>query len=314
MTLSFEENWWAVILGGSSGMGLAAAEKLASAGMNIFVVHRDLRSMTPRIEADFDRIRAHGVQFASRNGNAIAAKSRPGIMNEIVETLGEKGRVRLLLHSIAAGSLRPLDAESNGKDSGIAKLAEKLGVEADAVETAAGELFDDGCDAFGDLLAPASADGAKILDEESLALTVKAMGTSLLDWVHDLLGRGLFTDDARILGLTSEGTTIAWKGYAAVAAAKAAMEALSRAIALELAPRGLRCNIVQAGVTDTPALRVIPGSAQIKARARQRNPFHRLTTPADVANVIALLATDEAAWINGSLIRVDGGEAISGGT
>jgi enoyl-[acyl-carrier protein] reductase I len=43
-----------------------------------------------------------------------------------------------------------------------------------------------------------------------------------------------------------------------------------------------------------------------------RNPFRRLTTPRDVANVICLLATDEAGWINGEVIRVDGGEHISG--
>jgi enoyl-[acyl-carrier protein] reductase I len=52
----------------------------------------------------------------------------------------------------------------------------------------------------------------------------------------------------------------------------------------------------------------------MKAQARLRNPFRRLTTPRDVANVIGLLATDEAAWINGEVIRVDGGEHISGAT
>jgi NAD(P)-dependent dehydrogenase (short-subunit alcohol dehydrogenase family) len=79
-----------------------------------------------------------------------------------------------------------------------------------------------------------------------------------------------------------------------------------------MAPFGIRSNIVQAGVTDTPALRLIPGSERMKADARERNPFRRLTTPADVAGVIALLCTDEASWINGALIRVDGGERVAG--
>jgi enoyl-[acyl-carrier protein] reductase I len=69
---------------------------------------------------------------------------------------------------------------------------------------------------------------------------------------------------------------------------------------------------VQAGITATPALAAIPGNAQLKAGARLRNPFRRLTTPEDVANVIYLLSLDEAAWINGEVIRVDGGEHISG--
>jgi NAD(P)-dependent dehydrogenase (short-subunit alcohol dehydrogenase family) len=70
--------------------------------------------------------------------------------------------------------------------------------------------------------------------------------------------------------------------------------------------------VIQAGVTDTPALRAIPGHEQLVAQARLRNPFARLTTPRDVANAISLLCTDEAAWINGEVIRVDGGEHISG--
>ena len=140
------------------------------------------------------------------------------------------------------------------------------------------------------------------------------MGTSLLGWVQDLHARGLFAADARVFGLTSEGNEVAWKGYAAVAAAKVSLESLSRSIALEFAPAGIRCNVIQAGITETPALAAIPGSDHMKANARLRNPFGRLTTPQDVANVIALLASDEAGWINGEVIRVDGGEHISGTT
>ena len=138
------------------------------------------------------------------------------------------------------------------------------------------------------------------------------MGTSWLGWTQALLGRGLFTDDARVLGLTSEGNTLAWKGYAAVAAAKVALESLARSMAVELAPHGVRANVLQAGVTDTPALRAIPGAPQLLANARRRNPFARLTTPRDVANAIYLLARPEAAWINGTILRVDGGEHVSG--
>ena len=112
--------------------------------------------------------------------------------------------------------------------------------------------------------------------------------------------------------MTSEGNEIAWRGYAAVAAAKVAMESVSRSIAVEFAPYGIRSNIVQAGVTETRALALIPGSAQLKAGARLRNPFGRLTTPAYVADVICLLCTDEAQWINGTIVRADGGEHIGG--
>ena len=151
-----------------------------------------------------------------------------------------------------------------------------------------------------------------MLEDEDFQRTVYSMGTSLVTWTQALFTRGLFAADARVLGMTSEGNEVAWRGYAAVAAAKVALESVSRALAVELGPYGVRSNIVQAGVTDTPALRLIPGSDRMKAEARLRNPLGRLTTPADVADVICLLATYEAHWINGALVRVDGGERVAG--
>lgn len=121
----------------------------------------------------------------------------------------------------------------------------------------------------------------------------------------------LFAEDARVLGLTSEGNQKAWHNYAAVSAAKASLEAISRSIALEFAPFGIRSNILQPGVTDTPSLRMIPGQEALKSQAAFRNPFSRLTTPEDVANAVYLMCRDEAAWINGAIIPVDGGEKNS---
>ena len=116
---------------------------------------------------------------------------------------------------------------------------------------------------------------------------------------------------ARVISFTSEGNTKAWKNYAAVSAAKVTLEAITRNIALEFAPHGIRANCIQAGVTDTASLRMIPGSDQLKEHTKQRNPFKRLTLPEDVANVVYLLSKEEAAWINGTIIKVDGGESLS---
>ena len=155
-------------------------------------------------------------------------------------------------------------------------------------------------------------EGHPLRPEDDFSRTIHAMGTSLLGWVQEIFRRGLFAADARIFGLTSEGNEVVWKGYAAVGAAKVALESLARSIATEFAPYGLRCNVIQAGITETPALAAIPGSEHMRAHAQVRNPLGRLTTPRDVANVIALLSTDDAGWINGEVIRVDGGEHISG--
>ena len=183
-----------------------------------------------------------------------------------------------------------------------------------ALQEAADDLFQSG-DAHAHALAsPPRYSDKHFLDEDDFLRTIHAMGTSLLGWVQELHARGLFASDARVFGLTSEGNEVAWKGYAAVAAAKVSLESLARSIAVEFAPFGIRCNVIQAGITETPALAAIPGSDHMKANARLRNPFGRLTRPQDVANVIGLLASDEAAWINGEVIRVDGGEHISGTT
>lgn len=313
--LRFPGEWWALILGGSSGFGLATAHKLAGHGMNLCLVHRDRRGAMSRIEPELEKLRATGVALKTFNADALDADVRSQILGELTKAMGERGRVRLVLHSIAFGNLKLLAAEPPAPPSrAAAALAAELGLDEAALRAAADRLFEAGHDALSGLAAPPAYSQVAFLDEDDFARTIHAMGTSLLGWVQELLARGLFASDARVLGLTSEGNEVAWKGYAAVAAAKVALESLARSMALELAPRGVRTNIVQAGITDTPALRAIPGSDRMKAGARGRNPFKRLTTPEDVANAIFLLCLDEAAWINGELLRVDGGEHISGET
>ncbi len=265
-----------------------------------------------RIEPEFDAIRDRGVSLVTFNKDALRAEVRAEILDGLTEALGTQGRVRVVLHSIAFGNLKLVGPEGPENDTARRRLAEVLGVEEAALGEAADQLFAEGCDGVQGLTTAPEYSADAFLEEEDMARTIHAMGTSLLGWTQTLRERGLFASDARVLGLTSEGNAVAWKGYAAVAAAKVALESVSRSIAVEMAPFGIRSNIVQAGVTDTPALRVIPGSDHLKAQARIRNPFGRLTTPEDVANAIYLLCLPESAWINGAIIRVDGGERISG--
>jgi len=310
----FEAGQWAVILGGSSGFGLASAQALAERGMNLCLIHRDRRALLAAIEPEFEKLRQVGVEVRTFNTDALSADKRDAVLDELARIFGESGRVRVLLHSIAFGNLKLLTPEAPVERTSVAALAKKLGSETEKVQAAFDELFAEGAAAVHALASPPAYSDKHFLDEDDFSRTIHAMGTSLLGWVQGIFNRGLFATDARVFGLTSEGNEVAWKGYAAVAAAKVALESLARSIALEYAPFGIRCNVIQAGITETPALAAIPGSDHMKAQARIRNPFHRLTTPRDVANVIALLATDEAAWINGEVIRVDGGEHISGAT
>jgi NAD(P)-dependent dehydrogenase (short-subunit alcohol dehydrogenase family) len=305
---------WGVILGGSSGFGLATAQRLAEAGMSLFIVHRDRRGAMGRIEPEFEKIRGSGVQLVTRNADALSPEKRAELVAELKEALGGSGRVRMLLHSIAFGNLKLIAPHAARPRKAFEALARELGLPPERLAEAADRLFSEGCDELAELATPPAYPERSFLDADDFARTIHCMGTSLLDWVQDLHREGLFADDARTFGLTSEGNAVAWRGYAAVSAAKVALEAVSRSIATEFAPYGVRCNVLQPGVTETPALAAIPGSDQLKAHARLRNPYRRLTTPRDVANVVYLLCQPEAAWVNGEVIRVDGGEHISGST
>jgi enoyl-[acyl-carrier protein] reductase III len=248
---------WAVILGGSSGFGLAALQKLASHGMNISLLYREMAGMEKKLIVQLAELeKKHEVKIIPLNSNALTEEGQNVFLDGFRKTVKEKRCVRLLLHSIARGNLKPLDS----------------------------------------------------LTPQDIWHTTHAMGTSMLDWAKLLLKEDLFQADARIIGLTSEGTHKYWEGYGAVSIAKASLESLSSYMAVELAAHGIKTNLIQAGIADTPSLKKIPGSQELVEHAAKRNPLGRMTLPADVANVIYLLCKDEAAWINGALIHVDGGE------
>jgi NAD(P)-dependent dehydrogenase (short-subunit alcohol dehydrogenase family) len=306
----FTNQQWAVVLGGSSGFGLASARKLAAEGMSVCVVHRDRRGAMDRVDREFDAIRAVGHEFFSLNIDALSPAGMTTVLDALSTNLGSEGKVRVLLHSIAFGNLKPIVPEPPAAAlPALARLAAALGIPSTDMDAVVDRLAESGEPIF-QAFQPVNY-GKGVLDDEDMARTIYSMGTSLLTWVQRIHGAGLFAPDARVIGLTSEGNAVAWRGYAAVAAAKSALESVSRAIAVEFAPYGIRSNIIQPGVTDTPALRVIPGSGRMKAGARRRNPFGRLTTPEDVAGVVYLLSLDEARWINGALIRADGGEHVA---
>ena len=162
--------------------------------------------------------------------------------------------------------------------------------------------------AFGTLKPFVSAEGDATINQKNLEMTLDVMANSLIYYAQDVVTNNLMAPGGRMIGLTSAGASRVLPTYGAVSAAKAAMESYCRQLALELAPFGITANTIRAGVTYTPALAKIPGNDVIMGNAYMRNPYHRLTTPEDIANVLTLLVRDEAAWMNGEVIGVDGGE------
>ncbi len=162
--------------------------------------------------------------------------------------------------------------------------------------------------AFGTLKPIVSKTPNESITRAQMQMTLDVMAHALVYWTQGLILRDLFAPGGRIFALTSAGSHQVIPYYGAVSAAKAALEAHIRQLSVELGYMKITANAIMAGVTDTPALRKIPGNDQMKKAAQMKNPRGRLTTPEDVAKAIVLLCDEKADWISGNVIGVDGGE------
>ena len=146
------------------------------------------------------------------------------------------------------------------------------------------------------------------MTQPQMEMTLDVMAHSLVYWTQAIYFAGLLKRGGRVFAMTSSGGHSVLPNYGAVSAAKAALESHIREIAMELGPHGITANSILAGVTDTPALRKIPGAVRMLEIAKAKNPQLRTTTPEDVAHAIALLSQDDSYFISGNVIYVDGGE------
>ncbi|HEV2439313.1 MAG TPA: SDR family oxidoreductase [bacterium] len=166
--------------------------------------------------------------------------------------------------------------------------------------------------AFGNLRPYIAESAEEAVTPAQMDMTLSVMAHSLVYWTQDLVYSTLMRRGGKIFAMTSAGAMRVLPNYGAVSAAKAALESHIRQLAMELAPRGIAINGIRAGVTDTPALRKIPGNEAIVETAMRRNPSGRLTTTHDVARAIAALCRPGTEWITGNVIGVDGGEEVVG--
>jgi NAD(P)-dependent dehydrogenase (short-subunit alcohol dehydrogenase family) len=237
--------------------------------MHILGVHLDRKATLENVDRITAEIRALGRDAVFFNVNAADAEKRQEVLEQAEKLLadrGEPGSMKVLLHSLAFGALRPFVTE-------VPKEA---------------------------------------LTQSQLEMTLDVMANSLVYWVQDVVQRKLMGPGGRIFAMTSSGGNHVWPTYGAVSAAKAALEAHVRQLAYELAPLRITANCIRAGVTDTPALRKIPGNEKLVEGALAKNPHGRLTTPADVAAALAALCFEDTHWITGNIIGVDGGEDLTG--
>ena len=261
---------WALVLGVSSGFGAATARAWATAGFGIIGVHLDLRGSMALANESREAIEATGTPVVFHNVNAADDEKRAAVIASIGALFDER--------------------RAAGEQPFVAAFLHSL--------------------AFGATLPfVTDKEGKKELSRRQMEMTADVMAHSLVYWVRDLYHAGMLGRGSRLFAMTSEGSNMAVPTYGAVSAAKAALEAHVRQLALELAPVGITANAIRAGVTDTPALRRIPGWEHLADAATVRNPSGRMTRPEDVADALVALATPGTHWMTGNVIGVDGGEA-----
>ncbi len=176
-------------------------------------------------------------------------------------------------------------------------------------------LFSRVADSFGrlDILINNAASGVQRgleeLDEKhwdwTMGINAKA------PWLCAKEAAKLMSAGGHVVNITSEGSRTVLPYYFSVGASKAALEAATRYMAVELAPKGIVVNAVSGGYVETDALAHFPNRDAMLESAR-RNPAGRMVGPQDIARVVAFLCTEDAEMIRGQVVVVDGGATLTG--
>lgn len=142
------------------------------------------------------------------------------------------------------------------------------------------------------------------------------------DWTMDINAKALLflaqkaaplmeqRGGGRIISLTSQGSTRVIPNYLTVGSSKAALESITRYLAVELGGKGITVNAISGGFVDTDALTHFPNRDELYEAALKNSPAGRLVSTEDLAKVTAFLCSDDAFMIRGQVIVVDGGESL----
>lgn len=235
-----------------------------------------------------------------------------------IVTGGSKGIGAAISRRLAADGIRVIVNYAHGKDAADAVVAgigqaggEAIAVAADiAAPEGMAALFDTAEQAFGPvgvlvnnagmMKLGAIADCEDDAFDRQVALNLAAVFRGMREAARRL------ADGGRIINFSSSVVGLYQPGYGIYAATKAAVEALTHILAKELGSRGITVNAVAPGPVATELFLDGKSDAQIAAIARM-NPFGRLGEPEDIARVVAVLAGGEAGWVNGQVIRANGG-------
>lgn len=241
------ENKVAIITGGGTGIGRAAAIALANAGAKVMIVGRR--------EAP---IKALAAEYKNSITYCVADISQTGSSKKIMDSvLKQFNQLDILVNNAANATIKPL---------------------------------------------------VDITDQEIEQLTATNI-KGLLALCRDAIP-SLQQNRGNIINLSSVAAQSAVPGFCAYAATKSAIDRITKILAVELGPLGIRVNAVSPGLTKTDMLAETPEAAITKL-VNEATALRRLGTAEDIARTISWLASDEASWISGQIIQSSGGLLLS---
>lgn len=240
---------------------------------------------------------------------ALVTGGSRGIGKAIATELGQRGATVIINYLKNHGAAKAAVDELEAAGISATRIKAHVGDEA-AVESLISKIEEQ----FGrlDILVNNAASGVMRPAEE--------LSSKHWDWTLDINARGpwmlsvaaarLMGEGSRIINLSSPGSTRVLPAYFAVGVSKAAIEAVTRYLAVELGPKGIAVNTVSAGFVLTDAIDAFPDELGVKEIASRNTPAGRVIKPEDVAQVVAMMCGTDAEMIRGQVIMVDGGETL----
>jgi len=246
---SSEEHKVALITGGSSGIGLAIAERFAGNGMKVVIVGRNLNKL---ISAS----KKIGNNCFHEQSDLSLLENIPLLVNNVMKKFG---RLDILVNNAGIHMKKPLEEVTDADFRQV-------------IETNQVSVFS--------------------LSREVTKIMVKQKSGTIIN-ISSMASRyGM----PNVIGYT---------------AAKSAVEGMTRAMAVELSPLGIRVNCIAPGFIETEmSSRALNNDPERKRRVLERTPARKLGQPLDVANAAYFLASEEAGFITGVILPVDGGNSI----